>query len=126
MAVLQNPNLQLIKLDSSNVCLQEVAFVHFTGWIIADADFKANWRNQLGYNNNKNVSEKTPEPFVPDRGTINMICLPACLLQRGMRASSKERHLTYSSLQTCLKDRPTTGLCPMCSAMMPVNIAGGI
>jgi len=103
-----------------------VAFVHFTGWIIADADFKANWRNQLGYNTNKNVSEKTPEPFVPDRGTVNMICLPACLLQRGMRASSKERHLTYSSLQTCLKDRPTTGLCPMCSAMMPVNIAGGI
>jgi hypothetical protein len=83
-----------------------VAFVHFTGWIIADADFKANWRNQLGYNTNKNVSEKTPEPFVPDRGTIDMICLPGCLLQRGMRASSKERHLTNSSLQRCLKDRP--------------------
>ncbi len=83
-----------------------MAFVHFTGWIIADADFKANWRNQLGYNTNKNVSEKTPEPFMPDRGTVDMICLPGCLLQRGMRAGCKERHLTYSSLQRCLKDRP--------------------
>lgn len=131
MTVLQNPNLQLIKLASSNPRHQKSASRRWRLYTLLTGSLQMLISRQTGEINLVTILIRmlVKKPLsllcLTEGPSIWFACLVAFYREEWEPAAKKDIWQTLHFKDVWRTD-PTPGLCPMCSAMMPVNIVGGI